>query len=319
MPESIDHYGVKGMRWGHRKDTYSKTSKTEKSTDEQRKARNKKRALVAAGVVTALAASYAAYTLVDSGEARRLASKGAAFISKNSFAFKKDERLSGKMSINDIMDKVVPDVNPGYKKEAGTVNNCRRCTYAYLMRRKGFDVSATKTQSGRGQSFYAAKIATEPSTTKAAYPTGRAYVTSKLFKDAVTVEGGVLNSELYKSSFGKNKAERDLNSAMAETAKKKGWGNALLNALSKQPEGSIGEVDWRWNNRSGHSMAYEIINGEAFVIDAQTGTKYGTKSMEDRIKLAKLGLVASEVQLRRLDDADLNADFLMRWVKNADD
>ncbi len=29
--------------------------------------------------------------------------------------------------------------------------NCRRCTFAYEMRRRGYDVAATRTTNGRGQ------------------------------------------------------------------------------------------------------------------------------------------------------------------------
>ena len=110
----FDHYGVKGMRWGRRKDREKSSASTQSA--EAKKARNKKRAMIAAGVVTGLVASYAAYTLVDSGEARRLATKGAAFISKQEPTFRRNESLAKRMSVDDIMSKVVSDINPDYGK-----------------------------------------------------------------------------------------------------------------------------------------------------------------------------------------------------------
>lgn len=313
----FDHYGVKGMRWGRRKDREKSSASTQSA--EAKKARNKKRAMIAAGVVTGLVASYAAYTLVDSGEARRLATKGAAFLSKQQPTFKRNESLAKQMSVDDIMSKVVSDINPDYGKVPGTVNNCRRCTFAYIMRRKGYDVTATRSIKGRGQSLFATAIASDSSEKKGAYATGTVGLGVRLFKDSLKIGGDVQQTKIFQYQTGRTAAEKTLNSKLANTAKERGWGMSLVKTLSTEPNGSMGEVEWQWNNRSGHSMVYEIINNKPVIIDAQRGVRYSTDTAEGLRELAKLGLSATKVKLRRLDDADLNTDFLMRWVKNADD
>lgn len=67
----------------------------------------------------------------------------------------------------------------------------------------------------------------------------------------------------------------------------------------------------RWLSGNGHSMAWEIVRGKPVIYDCQQMQMYD--SAESFI--SKAGKIASSTFLR-LDNVDLNMDFLMRWVKN---
>lgn len=55
------------------------------------------------------------------------------------------------MSEDEILDKVVKGINPNYGVSPGSMSNCLRCTFAYEMSRRGYDVRATETLGGAGQ------------------------------------------------------------------------------------------------------------------------------------------------------------------------
>lgn len=54
----------------------------------------------------------------------------------------------------DYLDKPDPQTfiaHPEYGNSLGSFMNCRRCTFAYELSRRGYDVQATKTLIGTGQ------------------------------------------------------------------------------------------------------------------------------------------------------------------------
>ena len=55
-------------------------------------------------------------------------------------------------SKNYIFDHIVNGINPGEGYVPGSKMNCRRCTFAYELRRRGYVVFARKTALGTGQS-----------------------------------------------------------------------------------------------------------------------------------------------------------------------
>lgn len=59
-------------------------------------------------------------------------------------------------------------------------------------------------------------------------------------------------------------------------------------------------------------MAWEIVGGKPVIFDTQVRRKY--TSLED---IEKLGNNIAEAGFTRLDNKELNEDFLRRWVKNA--
>ena len=67
----------------------------------------------------------------------------------------------------------------------------------------------------------------------------------------------------------------------------------------------------RWLNGGGHSMAYEIVNGKPVIFDTQR-----QKVFKDIADLDIYTSRAKDAGFTRLDNKDLNTDFLQRWLKN---
>lgn len=187
------------------------------------------------------------------------------------------------MSLKDIQSKVVKGVNPQFPG-LGTTNNCLRATYTYEMRRRGFDVTATKTMMATGQNANGTRIMT-----------GKLKVGTQIDASAKAMRG---------------------NSAMAnivnKVVKKRPTANDVYHALSQQPNGSRGDLQMRWG-MGGHSVAYEIIKGRPVVIDAQSGKTYSNpKELDDLVG------PAISLKFNRLDDKNLNEFAMTAWVKDAD-
>jgi hypothetical protein len=345
--EFLEHYGVLGMHWGVRneekrqaiRDTKAKKFET-KAKDIQRKIDNtskyrpihkqklrEKRALalsdaekkrqgklshrqkqvaVGSSVVAALLATYVAYSTLNSGEGRRLASKGKDFVTHRNFEFNRNAQLADpNLDVDGIMSKVVSHVNPQYGAP-GTKNNCRRATYAYEMRRRGYDVSATKTATGRGQDASGIFNVLHPRTKTV--PSGKSGQITRIvteahakakrgsetpFTDMVTNPGSI---------FGEHNFKADTHGGIA---------SAIRSHIATQPDGARGELGVSWRGGGGHSLSWEKIKGQFVVFDNQTGKKYvGTDFDQLSTKFAQAGIT-------RLDNKELNQDFLRRWLKSA--
>jgi len=183
------------------------------------------------------------------------------------------------MSLADIEKKVVKPINPQYPG-FGTTNNCLRATYSYEMRRRGFDVAATKTKLATGQTRGVQKV----------------------------VDG-------FKGSHQKIRNEQNKNNkfvrfVFGEHPKAKD----VYAALKDQPERSRGDFQVTWAGaRARHSMAYEIINHKPVIIDAQSGKIFDSPQALDQIMRR-----TSQASFTRLDDKNLNSLAMAAWVKDAE-
>lgn len=297
------HHGIKGQKWGVRrfqkkdgtltsagKKRYSEDSNSKKNGENQSKdgqqkekkqlTRKQKVAIAGAAVV----AAYATYKFVDSGHAKQLVDKGKAALGHTELDFNKNILLANKrLDADGIMETVVSRINPGYGG-IGTKNNCKRCTFAYEMSRRGYDVRATKSISGTGQSYYGKfKATTKGENGRRAYN-----------KTAILNARSIVGERVYKKP--------DEN----------GYSDAIFKALGNYKNGARGELAVEWSCGGRHSMAWEIVKGKPVIFDCQDGTKYETPEM-----FKQFGDLVSNARVSRLDNVDLNKDFLLRWLQNA--
>jgi hypothetical protein len=259
-----------------------------------------KKVVIGASIVAGLAATYVIQDQIQSGNATRLITKGKERFSGEKFEFKKNDYLANKnFDADDIHSVVVKKINPDYGA-IGTKMNCRRATFSYEMRRRGYDVKATKTTNANGQNVIGLYNATNPG--KKITSTSNYNVIKNLTNES-------------KKKYGDPKTFTDLSANFAAGGKSKipgGTPNAIFHYLAKQPDGSRGELGVMWQMGGGHSMAYEIIKGKPVIFDGQTGKKF--EAAEEFLKA--MPHVKSS-GFTRLDNIDLNVDYLMRWMTNA--
>lgn len=341
----LEHYGVKGMQWGVRKerraaakrakragkakkyldeakmlDTKISSLSSTKSTNSSRrkiaklaakrnqalddavaksqgKLTDKQRKIaLGAAAVGAIIAGGAVYTSVQSGQARRLMEKGKDYLktreNKYDPGWKLDRSLSDKMSSEEIMSKVVSKINPNYG-DTGTKVNCRRATLAYEMRRRGYDVKATKTTNGHGQTFLGMRNVLDGKSEDQA--DGRFRGIPNMLKEAKK-QGGSQNVNMW----GEEKLITDKES--------------IFQGLSYMPNGARGELGMGWRSGGGHSMAFEIIRGKPVIFDTQSGRRYTESSSEFQRIVDNMAAVS----YTRLDNKTLDTNYLMKWVRNDD-
>lgn len=303
------HYGVLGMKWGvrkeykpvgrkksrHRQKLEEKYRSKGMTSEEAEKAADKKikREKIVAGSAAALVAAYATYKLADRGEFNRLAAKGKAWVQGTIPLWKVNPSLADStMSAEDIFHNVVQNrINPDYGITGlmgkGAKNNCRRCTFAYELSRRGFDVQATKSRQGSGQN-------------------GVGLYNALHKGENISFLGSInkLANGVPQSVFLGEEVP------LVQDHKPKN----IFNTLSTYPEGARGELNLTWSDGGGHSLAWEIVGGHPKIFDCQLSKMYESAGdipshMIKRIK---------EAYLTRLDDKNLNYDFLLKWIKNSD-
>jgi hypothetical protein len=260
--------------------------------------------LIAGGVGAAVvAAAYTAYRLGNSGEARRSITKGKAFVTgqKDVIPWKDSTELADpKLDADGIFSKVVKKINPHFG-QLGTNNNCRRCTFAYELRRRGKDVAATRATFGSGQHVGGTFNALYPG--EKMLPGGRGKVLKRQY---IKDEHGAVRKAvgLFKGVVG---TKNPIDNADPE---------GIFHVLSKLPNASRGELGVIWDNGGGHSVAWEIVHGKPVIFDTQAGEKF-THPSEMAKFFKEKGLSINKAGWTRLDNVDLNEDFLLRWLKNA--
>lgn len=275
-----------------------------------------KKLAIGAAVAGTVLVAYGSYQFVNSGEYNRTMMKGASYLGKHDVgSWKKNAKNASKdLSADDIYNNIVSKINPDYGKY-GSAMNCRRCTFAYEMSRRGYDVKATKTRDGYGQTSVGLFNATNPD--------GRLIGTNPL---------GTFGTLTREAFSGKDDKEGSLFSFMSKSAANgnTGYGgvnihlpvdrsarsSAVFSALSKQPDGARGEFSMMWEGAGlvpggGHSMAWEVVKGKPIVFDTQTGKRYDNPD-----SLNEVGSMIMSAGLTRLDNIDLNEDYLKRWVRN---
>jgi hypothetical protein len=273
-----------------------------------------KKVAIGVGVAAAVVAVYGGHQFIQSGNANRAMIKGKMLVEgKSGLPWKVSPYLATKdFSSDQIMKNVVKDINPDFG-ELGTKVNCRRCTFAYEMRRRGFDVAATKTSTGRGQDVTGIVNAISPG--KNNVPAGASGILTRMYSEAIRK---TVNSDAetpFTDLLTTRGATAGLGEHVVERVTGRGVSNDIYAALAQHPEGARGELGLTWQGGGGHSVAWEIIGGKPVIFDTQSGKKYESSLALDAAFGGNTGI--AEAGYTRLDDKPLNDDFLMRWLKDA--
>lgn len=273
-------------------------------------------------VGAAVVAAYATYKFVDSGEMNRLVTKGKNALGKSNPGFKKNSTLSNPdMDADAIHSAVVSRINPDYGA-IGTKNNCRRCTMAYEMSRRGYDVKATKSIGQTGQTGI--DLYNMVSDKSDRYRGG---IKRFILDDALSDKGVYPNNIGYYgfSGFANFKMKR-----VEKSDSDVDLADSIFKTLAKEPNGSRGEVSLSWSFGGGHSIAYEVVKGKPVIFDCQSGKKFdspeslrtivnNTSQTLEKYGLGKMdfGSLCNFIMFTRLDDKPINEDLLLRWLQNA--
>jgi hypothetical protein len=285
-----------------------------------------KKLIIGAVGVSAIIAVGVVYRGQQSGAFNSVALRGSAFIRGEKLPFTVNEKLRGHMSADELLHKVAKPVNPGYSKMGGKMN-CRRSTYAYELRRRGFDVHATTSAVGWGQSesgvinaltpgssnFFRARSVSQAvvATGKSSVATGdtRTNPVKKILVDGLKISPEEESRRVVAAIKKAGKEGGDIQKAIGESGVQSS-SKKVLEALGLQPNGSRGEALFKFPSFA-HSMAYEIVDGVPHIFDSQKGTLYNASHV---VESKWDGFSAAEIT--RLDNANLDLKFLTRWADN---
>lgn len=300
-PDELYHHGIAGQKWGHRNGppyplSAGAHSAAEKKAGYQRSLSSKapetqeKGMSALALVYTTYLASYAVACVALLGAGAIADAKANGFkkkCDKEREEAKTDPDTGLKLKSKELTQKEdCKRVNPGYAtRDDGSTRNCTNCSFAYEMRRRGYEVQAKLKSSGRSGDYV-----------QEFFPKAKTEHVQKA-PDRTKDEDEWL--QFYTKEQKK-----------ADTASNKELTRKTITALKTNPPGSRGEISVCWNKWSGHSMAWEVDSaGKVSIIDAQTGRIYDEKHIKNVINMC------TEVDYTRLDDQKFDPKKIKEAVK----
>lgn len=269
-----------------------------------------KKLLKGTAYTVGLLAAYGTYRAVQSGDLNRAIYKGKAFLLNKEIPFNINKNLAAKnMSVSEIDKLVMRPINPSYGVHPGSSMNCRRCTFAYELRRRGYDVSATRTTNAFGQNVFGSRNALTPNQdTLPTSPLGIALEEIRAQRKGLT-ETPLRN---FAATITSVESQLGVNPILKGSADH--ITTSIFDSLKTQPNGARGELSVIFGHGGAHSVAWEIINGRPVVFDNQSGKIFKDAS---RMRSDTTYNTIKNAAFTRLDNVDLNMDFLMKWVKDA--
>ena len=268
------------------------------------------KALIFGGVaVGGLLLVVGASSMQESGQLNSLKLRGQAALQGKEFSFKKNELFAAKGKSPDwVLKNVASDINPNYANPGG-VMNCRRNSMAYELRRRGFDVQATPSLRGTGQSESGLLNALTPGernkigvTSLSQNVVSGAGIRAKLSGDSRVNPADVFSH--------KNKeaiSDPDVHSAFHKS---------IIDSLSKHPEGARGEIVFDFG-QFGHSMSWEIFKGKPVIFDTQKAQKYEITTPFEFHQISQKWGPMRAAEGTRLDNMEIDQKFLSRWATNS--
>lgn len=186
MNNTIQHHGIKGMKWGVRrfqdksgrrtaagKKRYEEGNEKKEVTPEERKAKRIKYAKIGGAVAVAAIGAYVGYKLYKNKKAileradqeiayqkmvQKMGKKNMDYIRSDDSIFN-NSKVFGKNFDSSLglprktkslsIDEDIKSINPGYSRFDSRFNkNCGNCALAFEMRRRGYDVQARGNDVG---------------------------------------------------------------------------------------------------------------------------------------------------------------------------
>ena len=273
-------------------------SKNGKLTSTQRK-------VVAGAVVTTAVVGAVGLTIAsDTGQLNEAKLRVEKILGNKDSVFNKREEY-GKAYSNpeDILQNVVKDINPNYKTAGGKMN-CRRCSFTYELRRRGYDVEATTSSIGSGQSASGFLNAVSKD--------------GKRFNRLTSMSAPVTQGKRVDALLGGDKRKINIKQELIRSSSNK-FGRISEEDISKkimsQPPGARGEIVFNMN-KFAHSLSYENVNGKPIMFDTQKGQMYDLSDKSSYLSFTSKWGNPKEVLVSRLDNVDLDEEFLARWSTN---
>lgn len=165
----------------------------------------------------------------------------------------------------------VNEVNPGFANwNTNTKQNCILCTSTYDMRRRGYDVTAKTTGMG--------------------YDTEDIHI---WYPDAE------VKAVHYDSSGTGVDTQQDVRTRV----------EMFEQECIAQGEGARGNIMVAWQGGGGHSMAYEVLDGHVYIVDAQSNTIYVNP-------YDILQNTTGDLEYARLDNIDFDPEQIKRCSRS---
>lgn len=168
-------------------------------------------------------------------------------------------------------DEDMKEINVGFMNfDTNTKSNCMLCTTAYDMRKRGYDVVAKKASMG----YFNQDI-------KNWYPKAKT-VDYPIIKDKSTLKNIVKGNKMTVDN--------------------------VVNELKKQ-KNARGNLCVAWMGGGGHSIVYEVVNGEVILRDCQTGKKYEGAKINSFLKRTET------ISATRLDNVAFNPKLIKECIR----
>lgn len=285
------HHGVKGMKWGVRKEYEPHPRKKKRDNSDTNNQPNKKKGLTSkqkkaltigvAAVGTVLAA-YGGYKLYKTGKLDGVIDKGkGAFVGgKSQIKFKDGFQLQSKPnSINDNLKKVNPKFSIFNRK---TNMNCGNCAIAFEARMRGYDVTARGNDTGMLLSQF-----------------GEFFkgFNAKSFQD-VDIDSNRLPSDF----AARGKIVKD----------------SIKSTISKTYNGDARGTIFFTHSTGNHFISWDKKGKDIRFYDGQN-PKLNIDNLFGLYEHRRIGRASRPTKILRLDDLELNTENLGRVVKNVSD
>lgn len=256
-----------------------------------------KKVLIGAGVAAVVIGVHMAHRRGIDSEAVGAAIRRGESQMKYGDVFRPNPAFASRMTPEQVRSVVAAGVNPNYRSQGGAMN-CRRATFAYEMRRRGYDVVATTSPVGYGQNESGLVNALTPGVRNRLSTQSMSSFASNFSSSGLRTRG----------ARGDNRPNPAFTQSVRQLSE-------LRSALSRHPNGARGEAVFDMGPFA-HSMQWEIFDGVPHIFDSQKGTHYPTTPDGLRELMIKWG-VPRTTEITRLDNVPLDMNFVGRWVRNS--